>query len=1107
MKRGRRVDQTPTPPARLAQQRRRLNFVLPERPDFGPGLSASDSTADHDHPVLGAVQYSDTDVNADGTDTSHPLRGQLNFDDTDHSVPLDPEPRAPRHPRVPPGQNDNHDASDNISESAVLAVPDALDFGSSSDQAAPASFASTFVVATSRPKCNSIVNTKRREQYAQRILLKKAKTSGRDDLLHKALATPVGQRQMPRCAGAFGNSAHFASLVENTKKLLKHTGRRHKHEMAHMLCEGLPKWFSKSKLGLTHAQTKRAQEEIQSLGAGRTLDAACYAENVNRNKIPESMSNIFMQFFHRSTYQCSGADQDKARIMDMEFFEWEAELTALWPGLLREEAARMPDQVRVLSDMPEGGWTDYQACMLSAVEQKTQNAAEEQDQRRTKYLVAYRLELARTRGELSPKTNAENAADAQTRKDRLTARLRPEDFDPSTYTIKAPTLKTFRLWLGKQQLRFTRFSVPHPCPLCTSGPTDEVVYKELSKQMEDLVTAGLPVPKELQQRCTKLRKALRIYRVHIRQLTTARAEAKQAEDDLLPGTCMVIRDFVNHHDHSGKHVKCLHWVLMWRDKIGEPIKRLKLRHYCSNMGSMNTDSYYQADITDFHLNEENPHCPLLFKDFHTIIFVGDHGPHFSSHETMHNESTLLRRFGKTLILMFLASYHAYSRADASGAEDSSGLRRDLRAGLPRVGAIAMKDMTNNSNDNRSWAYEFPAINRNTTVFPAAKHFQAKDRAKWIKKWCEVKFTHPDNTAQYDGILQYRLVTGEGPWQWTDLIAAKRTDAEAMCDKCSTISDAVVLHTAASCPAPSYIHDLPEYKDLQPDPSRISGEQVANRKKKQAGKAGKVTYPCKVLLCDHNTNKRKAFRKASTANRHMRIEHKMSDADFESAGYPDADKPAPAAKPGPRRKAPRIPARVSDNPGSDPASAGASGEAAGDEDDESEPDHGDSQEGSCNDQAAGTDSPDESVHTDAEESAADDDPDEEVNIGATQYVVKDVLTHRLLDNGTTKYRIAWEGTAVTTWEPETSLNHQMRADYHAKVDEASRAAAAAAAAREAAADAAILAGGGRLRARRSRPTNTNRAERREKVKQTADAYIAAGMLYYNAWEKAEGEVPL
>ena len=50
----------------------------------------------------------------------------------------------------------------------------------------------------------------------------------------------------------------------------------------------------------------------------------------------------------------------------------------------------------------------------------------------------------------------------------------------------------------------------------------------------------------------------------------------------------------------------------------------------------------------------------------------------------------------------------------------------------------MTDMTSESNDMASWAYEFPTINRNVGVFPPKKRFEAKDRAKWIKKWCEVK---------------------------------------------------------------------------------------------------------------------------------------------------------------------------------------------------------------------------------------------------------------------------------------------------------------------------------------------------------------------------------
>ena len=99
----------------------------------------------------------------------------------------------------------------------------------------------------------------------------------------------------------------------------------------------------------------------------------------------------------------------------------------------------------------------------------------------------------------------------------------------------------------------------------------------------------------------------------------------------------------------------------------------------------------------------------------------------------------------------------------------------------------------------------------------------------------MKFDHPDDSAAFDGILQYRLVTGIGQWQWTDLVAAKRLPAETMCDRCSTKEQKIVYHVQLKCPKPTYIHDLPTYVDLQPDPNRIRGEQM-NSKKSEARRA-------------------------------------------------------------------------------------------------------------------------------------------------------------------------------------------------------------------------------------------------------------------------------
>ena len=1024
-------DKTPSPLGRLAQQKRRRSLVLPPAPDFDIGTSEDELGSDSPRcsPIKQRMNLSESESAANSDNSAiTPHQRQLHLSGSDE---LGLQVR---------GEFEDDLEHDSNSESSVPPPRPCTMNLSESDEPqdqqdlvphSPPSIAASHVVHTSRVKCKSDLNTQRRERYAERKLIMKAKKTGDDKLLCEALKTKMAKKMMPRCHAAYGTSDHFEYLAANTKKLLAATGGRHKKEVAHMLTKGLPSWFSKTTLGLSAAQLHRAKRELKT-EEGRGISDACYAENVERNKTPEGLDIVFNAFFHRTTYQCSGADNDKARIMDKDIHEWNALMVAQWPALLRELADARPDLVPNVEKMPKQGWTDFEASILAATCQHMhyeRDPIEEFESRKKAALKKYCNRLAQIRGCLPPTSKEEKERDREKQRRRTQMRLKQEDFNPAFYSVRAPQLATFRLWLQKNKLRFSRFAVPHPCPLCTSGPTDEVVYTALKKEIEDLHIANRTVPPELAQRAQKLRKSLRIYRVHLTQLATARAEAQKAEDELPVGSCMVIRDFVNHHDHSGKHVKCLHWVLMWRDKEGDPLHRLKLRHYCSDKNSMSTDSYYQADVTAFHLDESSQHCPMLFKDFNIIIFVGDHGPHFASHDTMYNESTLSRRYGKEIKIMFLASYHAYSRADGSGAEDSSALRRDLRAGMPRFGATAMKNMTNDSNDRASWAYEFPAINRNLNVFPPNKHFTAKNRAKWIKKWCEVQYNHPDNNEKYDGIVQYRLVSGIGVWQWTDLVAAKRADDATMCDRCSTVAQSVVYHLQADCPSPSYIHNLPEYVDLQPDPARISGPQMGKKKNGEAGKAGAVKYPCKYTACAHHTNKRKAFRTAITANRHMRIHHEPTDAEFADLEYkspPAAEGKAGQAKRGRQKNKKKVDAV-----------------AATDDEDEDSDDHEDDEiEGSDADNEAddGSGVPGDEDDTDDDE-PDEDDPDELVDMHEDQYVVKDIVGHQLLNSGRYKYRIAWEGTNTLTWEPTEGVNKQLREEYHQKVQAAIAAKAA------------------------------------------------------------------
>ena len=736
-----------------------------------------------------------------------------------------------------------------------------------------------------------------------------------------------------------------------------------------------------------------------------------------------------------------------------------------------------------LSAIPKTGWTVFQANLLAAVHACPDDPLREREARYKDHMAGYTLALARVNGTVRMPTNQEAEERLQQRRDRTKARLTEAAYDPTAYNIQAPTNEAFEIWLKTAGHRYTRFTVPHPCPLCTEGPTNETVYAMVAKEIAMLRSEDKPVPGALLQKSAKLRASLRIYRVHVQQLEECRKAAKKAEDDLQPGTAMVIRDFVNHHDHSGSHVKCLHWVLMWRDTMGGPIKRLKLRHYCSHKPSMSTDSYFQADVTDFHLNESNPHCPLLFKSFHTVIFVGDHGPHFSSHETMHNESTILRRYGKKIICMFFASYHAYSRADGAGAEDSTGLRSDLVSGFPRIGSPAMTEMTNDSNDHSSWAYDFPQINRGENVFPRAANFKATDRAKWIRKWTEVTYIHPDTSGAHDGILQYRLVTGQGEWQWTDLVAKTRDDDHMMCDRCSTVAQEATFHTQKECPAPQYIHDLPVYRDLQPDPNRIQGEQ--KEAGKQRGKGKTTTFPCKFVTCDHYLNKRKAFRQAANANRHMRLEHNPTDEEFDGMAYPDGEQDvpvsheAPEASKGNKRKKPAEKKQNTPPNRSKPAKRHNTEESGSDAKDSG--------------QGGDEDSGGNSEHNSTDSSDSDEQDNDADNLvpGERQYEVEMIHRHRLLKSGALTYEVEWVGYAKHTWEPPSGLTAISRNTYHKEFDR-----------REAAAKLLEVEPSQRRRGRSNANAPESTIPHATQVTDLAEKFEEEGFGYYVAYEKAQ-----
>ena len=438
-------------------------------------------------------------------------------------------------------------------------------------------------------------------------------------------------------------------------------------------------------------------------------------------------------------------------------YEWEAELYARWPYHLRVAAFDNQYLLKQNEGGDSGKFSNFLASMRAAVwaaQQPSFNPRTEKVNRYEEFLAEYRRTLAVKAGRLPPRSDAFVQASKDFRKQQA-ARNTEMLFDPANFKIRGPGIETLERHLTNNNLTYTRFSSPHPCTLCDDGPVNEIVLSELLTQRAALNKDKLPVPADISQQITLLRLKVQNYRLHKQQLASNRAYVNAKLATLIPKEVGVTRDFVNHYDSRGQHVKCLIFVLQWREIPGAPLKLLKIRNYCSHAETLSCDSYYNADCTDFHLRAKSDFTPGHFDTFTKVYFFGDHGPHFASVATMFNESTFYRIYSKEVYDNFFTSYHAYGRADGAGSEDNMSFANDFRKGVPRLGARSWAEMTNASNDPLSIAYAFDKINRDVNTFPPAKELQPP---KHLRKWTETKYEYIGRTQETEGVVCYRLIS-------------------------------------------------------------------------------------------------------------------------------------------------------------------------------------------------------------------------------------------------------------------------------------------------------------------------------------------------------------
>jgi hypothetical protein len=161
-----------------------------------------------------------------------------------------------------------------------------------------------------------------------------------DEYMSKLIPTKVGRGLFPATSALIGAADHLHELGKNCANLLKQTGRHLKQALGFFLVGGLPTSFAAEVLNITGPETSYYQRQPVS-AAIKSLDRS-YAPNTTTSKISEAEESVMEKFFFRTTSVMSGATR-QTRNLEMSQHEWEGEMYALWPQMLRIAVAENPE--------------------------------------------------------------------------------------------------------------------------------------------------------------------------------------------------------------------------------------------------------------------------------------------------------------------------------------------------------------------------------------------------------------------------------------------------------------------------------------------------------------------------------------------------------------------------------------------------------------------------------------------------------------------------------------------------------------------------------------------------------------------------------------------
>jgi len=450
------------------------------------------------------------------------------------------------------------------------------------DKKEKAALLSEFVKDTKRVVSTSARATRDREAYAEKALLYKLSKDNnnfsptlRNKLELLAAQTRPGAKVYPELAKLTSTLQGQSDFIQSSALAMAQLGRAHRKRVCQIFLQNVSNEFAKKELLLTeqdlkHIRDKRVRGVDKDNIRRQDVLLQDMILNVTRLKITEPEEQVLMLFFTETTSILSG-QATLTRNLEMTQTDWGFELFSRYPRYLHALACSRPELLE------DGTMTKFRAELRAAValyKQPDFDAEAHVDLRRSNIRARYVAQQWNLKG--------------------WTASPIPELSD----CIQGVGYDTFLKVIDRAGCKWTKFTAIHPCDLCDNYEFWQRRFEAVTALLASKVEANGNFDDSSEDVRTLIQSKKRFHgkldecRLHILQLVACRAQAEKMRENMPPGHVFVTRDYVNHHDHGGAHVKCLHLVLQWRETAGAPLKLLKIRNYCSDPDSMKTDMYF-----------------------------------------------------------------------------------------------------------------------------------------------------------------------------------------------------------------------------------------------------------------------------------------------------------------------------------------------------------------------------------------------------------------------------------------------------------------------------------------------------------------------------------